>query len=147
MKKKVLFVTLLFVTLVFLFKIFFIKNPNDNTMKKFDLIKKEITKQGYHNRWIMISGHRDEWYNNILKNSAKKSYHIKSMAFDIYVFDIDGDWDFDSNDIFILESITNKIELSNPNLVGGFGTYTTKDFLSKHMVHIDTRGYKVRYNK
>ena len=118
-----------------------------NTMKKFDLIKKEITKQGYHNRWIMISGHRDEWYNDILKNSAKKSYHIKSMAFDIYVFDIDGDWDFDSNDIFILESITNKIELSNPNLVGGFGTYTTKDFLSKHMVHIDTRGYKVRYNK
>jgi hypothetical protein len=77
MKKKMLFVTLLFVTLVFLFKIFFIKNPNDSTMKKFDLIKKEITKQGYHNRWIMISGHRDEWYNDILKNIHEYHHYVQ----------------------------------------------------------------------
>jgi hypothetical protein len=123
-----------------------IKKPNQKTLQKLDFVKQEITLQGYHNRWVVISGHRERWYNDLLKNSAKKSYHLKGMAIDIFVFDIDGDWDFDDEDIKIFERINRKVEILHPELVGAMGTYTSKDYFTKHTIHLDTRGYKRRYN-
>lgn len=140
--KSLLILTVSILVVVFLF----IKKPNQETLKKLNLIKTELSNQGYHNRWFVISGHRTKWYNSLLKHSAKKSYHLKGKAIDIFVIDIDGDWDFDSQDIKIIESINKKIEKSHPNLIGAMGTYTTKDFFTKHTVHLDTRGYKRRYN-
>jgi uncharacterized protein YcbK (DUF882 family) len=144
--KILLKISLVLVVLGLILVFLLIKNPNESTLTKLDLVKKEITDRGYHNRWVVISGHRSGWYNNLLKNSAKKSYHLKGKAIDIFVFDIDGDWDFDSEDIKIIESVNRSVEKIHPELVGALGTYTTKDYFTKHTVHLDTRGYKRRYN-
>jgi hypothetical protein len=37
--------------------------------------------------------------------------------------------------------------MKHPELAGGYGTYTTRGYFTKHMIHFDTRGKKHRYNK
>jgi len=145
MKKTIIFLTTL--GLLFgAFKFFLLRDPDKITLDKLSLIEDKIASEGYHARWFVISGHRDEWYNSILPNSAKKSFHIKDKAIDIYVIDIDGDWDFDSSDIEIIYKVTKSIEGDNPKSSGGFGTYTNRGYFSRHMIHFDTRGNHVRYD-
>ena len=130
--KKIAIILILLITV----KILFFYPANSNVNYKLYLIKNEISKRGYTNNWFVISSKRHSWYNKILSNSAKKSYHLKGDAIDIYVLDIDNDGTFNS-----------KVELNHPELIGALGTYTNKGYFSKHMIHIDTRGYKKRYNK
>jgi uncharacterized protein YcbK (DUF882 family) len=99
---------------------------NTEVNLKLDLIKTEVEKMGYNPKFFIISGKRSDSYNKLLPNSAKKSYHLKGMAIDIYVIDIDGDFDFDQDDIKILKRANKLVESKNPSLKGGFGTYTTK---------------------
>ena len=141
--KKIAIILILLITVKFLF--FYPANSNVNY--KLYLIKNEISKRGYTNNWFIISGKRHSWYNKILLNSSKKSYHLKGDAIDIYVLDIDNDGIFDSKDIQIIESANKEVELNHPELIGALGTYTNKGYFSKHMIHIDTRGYKKRYNE
>jgi uncharacterized protein YcbK (DUF882 family) len=110
------------------------------------MIENEISKRGYKNNWFIISGRRNLWYNNILPNSSKDSYHLKGDAVDIYVIDINYDGVFNSKDIKIFESVNKYVESIHPELTGALGTYTTKGYFTRHMIHIDTRGYKKRYN-
>ena len=130
-----------------LIKTLFFSPGNYPVNEKLRLIKNEISKRGYTNNWFIISGKRHSWYNNLLSNSAKESYHLKGDAIDIYVFDLNSDGIFNSEDIKIFESVNKYVESTNPELVGALGTYTTKGYFSRHMIHIDTRGYKKRYNK
>jgi len=111
------------------------------------MIENEISKRGYNNNWFIISGYRHGWYNKLLSNSAKDSYHLKGDAIDIYVIDINGDNIFNKEDIKIFNSANDYVESLNPELSGAFGTYTNKGYFSKHMIHLDTRGKKTRYNK
>lgn len=119
-------------------------NPKVNL--KLSKIENEISKRGYTNNWFIISGKRSKWYNNLLSNSSKNSNHLRGNAIDVYVIDIDGDGEHTKKDIEIFESVNNYVESNNPELVGAFGTYTNRGSFSKHMIHIDTRGYKKRYN-
>ncbi len=141
MKKKVLVIVLFIILIKFLF--FFPANSEIN--KKVDLIKQEISKKGYSNYWFVISRKRFKWYNMILTNSVKNSNHLKGIAIDIYVFDINGDGIFNSKDIKIIEDANDLIELNHPELVGAFGTYISKGYFSRHMIHFDTSGVKIRY--
>lgn len=138
-----LFFTVLAILIV---RFIFLLPPDLKTQQKLNHIKAELTKEGYHNRWFVISGLRYNWYNKLVQNSAKKSYHLKGKAVDIFVFDVDGDWRFTNKDIQILRSVNKKVETSHPDLVGAFGTYTKKSGLTKNMVHLDTRGYPLQYN-
>lgn len=129
--------------IVLLFSLAFAQMPDREVRQKLSLLKKEIIDMGYTPNWIIISGKRPAFYNKILPNAAKDSYHLKGQAIDIYIFDIDGDYTFTDNDIKLLERANSKVEKNNPKLMGGFGTYSGK--LSKRMVHLDTRGYPKRF--
>lgn len=132
---------------VFLFVMYFFFNSADcEARTKLQMIDDEIQKRGYNTNWIVISGKRNRLYNNILPNSAKNSYHLHGKAIDIFVFDIDGDKKFTKKDIEIFKSANEYVENLNPNLIGAVGTYTNKGPLTRHMIHIDVRGYKKSYN-
>ena len=146
MKKVILISVFSLFTLACLAKALILKSTNEMTVKKLNLIKEEVSKMGYHNRWIVISGHRSEWYNSRLSNADKESYHLKGMAIDIYVFDINGNWKFDLEDISILMKANDEVERKNPKLVGAFGTYLSGGYFTKRMIHFDTRGFKRKYN-
>ena len=117
--------------------------------KKLDLIKYDIKSKGYKASWIVISQKRVTILNNFFKNSAKRSWHLQGKAIDIYVFDINGDNTFNKEDIRILDQANKSVEKKHHDLIGGFGDYFLEkhDYLTKHMIHIDTRGYSERYTK
>jgi uncharacterized protein YcbK (DUF882 family) len=144
---KTLTKVLISVIIFILIKVLFFLPGNSEVNYKLKMIENEISKRGYVNNWFIISGKRHSWYNKILSNSVKESYHLKGEAIDIYVIDLNGDGIFNSEDIKIFESANEYVESTNPELVGALGTYTTKGYFTKHMIHIDTRGYKKRYNK
>ncbi len=120
-----------------------------DVIRKLDLIENELKSKNYKTKWVIISQKRNIFINNLLQNSAKKSYHLKGKAIDIYVFDINGDNYFDIKDIKILEQANNDVEKKYPELKGAFGDYfiDKNGYFTKHMIHIDTRGFKKRYTK
>ena len=145
--KKILIISAVFILLSYFF---FVRPANDNVTLKVNLVKKELKSMGYRPIWFMISGHRDKLLTKISYNNSKKfSQHMIGNAIDVEVIDIDGDWDFDDNDIRLIEKANYRVEKKNPNLVGALGTYRNKnsDWLEWHQVHFDTRGYKKRYNQ
>jgi len=121
---------------------------NEDVLKKLDLIEQELKKKEYNTNWFIISQKRNRIMNSLLPNSAKESQHISGKAIDIYVLDIDGDNVFNRNDIKILEQANSLVEKNHPELTGAFGDYflDKHDYFTKHMIHIDTRGQKVRYS-
>jgi uncharacterized protein YcbK (DUF882 family) len=142
--KKTLITSFFFVFIFVLYKIFINPAANEEVRHKLSLIDKKLEERD-HRRWYFVSsGKRSVWYNNLLK-TAKKSYHLKGMAIDIMIWDIDGDWRFTTKDIAILEKLNAEVEKENPKLVGGFGTYLKEGGIYRYMVHIDTRGKKKRY--
>ena len=127
---------------------------NEHVLKKLDLIEQELKKKEYNTNWFIISQKRNRIMNSLLPNSAKgknpkkESQHISGKAIDIYVLDIDGDNVFNRKDIKILEQANSLVEKNHPELTGAFGDYflDKHDYFTKHMIHIDTRGQKVRYS-
>lgn len=137
----------IFLFFIIFIKLFFFYPANSNVRKKLELIEDEVAKRGYETKWIVISGKRSVFYNNLLSNSAKNSNHLRGNAIDILVYDIDGNGKFDKKDIFILRSANDYVEKNYPKYSGSFGTYTSKGFLTKHMIHIEVTGRKKYYNK
>ena len=110
--------------LIFFILYRFLIHPTSDaaTLKKLDLLRVSLKDNGYKTRYVVISGKRSKRYNEFLKG-APKSYHLGGKAIDIWVLDIDGDWDFDNSDIRILEKLNAEIEGKHPELIGAFGTY------------------------
>lgn len=133
--------------LIFLFLYRSYINPpaNERTRYKLSLLEEKLSSQGYRSWFFVCSGKRSVWYNARIGGKAN-SYHLSGSAIDILVFDIDGDWKFDQKDIAILEKLNRSVEREHPELVGGFGTYRKEGGLYGFMVHLDTRGKKVRYD-
>ena len=123
-------------------------NPpaNPEVRKKLWLIDRKLDERGLRRWYFVSSGRRSAWYNNLL-GTVKNSHHLKGKAIDIFVLDVDGDWVFDSRDISILEDVNREVEREHPELVGAFGTYRKEGGLYANMVHIDTRGRRVRYDQ
>ena len=92
--------------LIFFILYRFLIHPTSDTatLKKLDLLEMSLKENGYKTRYVVISGKRSKRYNEFLKG-APKSYHLGGKAIDIWVLDIDGDWDFDASDIRILEKL------------------------------------------
>ena len=122
-------------------------------IRKLDLIKLELHSKGYKANWIIISQKRLSFFNAILLNSAKDkdkpSWHLCGKAIDVYVFDINGDYLFNKDDISIVEQANKVVEEEHPELIGGFGDYflDKNDYFTRHMLHFDTRGSKRRYTQ
>lgn len=129
--------------------LFFVRPANDEVRNKLKLIKTELKQMGYNPKWFIISGKRDNFLTKISYNNSKKfSYHMVGKAIDIEVIDIDGDWDFDDQDIQIFKNANKIVESKYPNLKGAVGTYRRgkKDIIERHQIHIDTRGKSTSYN-
>jgi uncharacterized protein YcbK (DUF882 family) len=143
---KIAIITISILTGLYLF---FVRPANDDVRDKLKLIKTELKQMGYNPKWFIISGRRDKFLTKISYNNSKKfSYHMVGKAIDIEVIDIDGDWDFDEQDIQIFKKANKIVESKYPNLTGCVGTYRVgkKDIIERHQIHIDTRGYSKTYN-
>lgn len=146
-----IFYTLLIVFVLLIgAKLFFVRPANKEVTFKLELIKKELRDMGHRPIWFMISGKRDEFLTKISYNNLKKgSPHLKGIAIDIEVIDIDGDFDFDEEDITLFVEANRRVEKNFPDLKGSLGTYRgpNSDWLEWHQIHIDTKGISKRYNK
>ena len=124
-----------------------INPPADQEVRmKLALMEEKLKGRGYRTLFFVSSGKRSPWYNDLL-GTVKNSYHLQGKAIDIMVLDIDGDWVFDGRDISILEDINREVERVHPELVGAFGTYRKEGGIYANMVHLDTRGRRVRYDQ
>ena len=149
MRKKI-FIILGVLLILWGIKRFFIRPAKPEVTLKLKLIKDELKGMGYHPKWFMISGYRDQFLTKISYNNAKKgSFHESGMAIDIEVIDIDGDWTYDDKDLELFKEANKRVELKNPQLRGALGTYISpcSDWLERHQIHIDTRGKSKFYNE
>jgi hypothetical protein len=119
---------------------------NEDIKTKIQLIEAELRSQNYHPKWVIISQKRSQYLNDLLANSTKESFHLKGLAIDLFVFDINNDGSYDNEDIKLLIAAIHTVEASHPNLRGGFFDYTLPKhgIVARHMVHIDTRGSRVQ---
>lgn len=141
MKRLVLVVVVLVVL-----KLLFFYPSDSKTRVKLELVKTTLMKSGYDPSWVVISQSRSRFYNDILPNSSKNSYHLVGKAIDVFVFDINSDGIFDIRDIDLIKEACAEVEREHPDLRGAVGTYTSSGWLTSRMVHIDTRGYVKYYN-
>ena len=118
---------------------------DEKTTQKVNLIEQELETMGNNPQWVCISQKRNTYFNAILLNSVPNSQHLNGQAIDLFVFDIDGNYMFDKNDIKLIEKANTKVEKLHPKLRGALGDYFHKSYLTSHMIHIDTRGKSKRY--
>ena len=116
-------------------------------IKKDSLLKVKLLKKGFDTDYTRISGKRSKWLNELLPLSAKNSTHLSGQAIDILVGDVNKDGSKNEKDVKLVISCLEEIERENSMLVGGLGTYLTKNKISRRMVHFDVRGTKARWNK
>ncbi|MFC2107819.1 hypothetical protein ACFLRY_05750 [Bacteroidota bacterium] len=115
--------------------------------KKKHLIATKLEEKGYHGGYIIISEKRHKWYNSLLTNSVDRSYHMKGMAVDFWLMDLNDDGKWDKKDIELMVKIIGEVEKDNPELKGWTGTYLSKGALSSRMVHTDVSGIANPKNK
>lgn len=114
-------------------------NANNIVHKKVDLINAELINMGYRPKWVIISQKRYGFYNNILINSVKngKSKHLVGQAIDLYIYDINGDGNYNIQDFVIFKKASRKVEFINPKIKGGVYNYLKKGFFSRRMIHVE----------
>ena len=114
-------------------------NANDLVHKKVDLIHDELINRGYHPKWVIISQKRYGFYNNILVNSVKngKSKHLAGQAIDLYIYDINGDGNYNITDFEIFKMASRKAQVVNPEIKGGVYNYLKKGLFSRRMIHVE----------
>lgn len=127
------------ITAYFLMFFFGLLHANKNVLEKVVKIKDKLIAQGYKPKWVIISQKRNMFYNDLLSNSVKngKSKHLTGNAIDLYIFDINGDWVYDSKDFEILSIAAKNVAKENPYLKGQIFNYLDKGRFSKRMVHIE----------
>lgn len=106
-----------------------------------------MRKKGFSARLLVISTKRFKWHNYIqvkFSGAAKKSRYLTGDAIDFIVLDINRDGNAESKDVNIVFDILDKLIIRDK---GGIGTYNSeKGFVNRQMVHIDSRGYKARWD-
>ncbi|HOX77008.1 MAG TPA: hypothetical protein PLW31_03125 [Bacteroidales bacterium] len=140
MKIKVLII-LSVILLLLTFMLYFTHLPGSEPLgKKKGLVAAKLKEKGISGGYIVISEKRHKWYNSILPNAVDQSFHLKGMAVDFWVMDLNKDGRWDEKDIDLMLSIIFEAEKENPGLTGGTGTYLNSGFLASRMVHTDVSG-------
>lgn len=120
---------------------------NDNIHEKKKLISLKLKEKGFNGGFVIISEKRHRWYNKILSNSIDKSSHLRGMAMDFWIMDLNDDGKWNRKDIDLMVITINEIEKEHPELAGWTGTYHDKGALSSRMVHTDVSGIKNRWKQ
>ena len=146
MKKIIFFSILAFIIVCACVGTGFGQKLDPKVIKKDSLLKVKLKSKGFEANYTRISGKRSKWLNELLPLSAKNSTHLSGQAIDILVGDVNKDDKTNEQDVKLVIACLEEIERENPALVGGLGTYLTKNKISRRMVHFDVRGTKARWN-
>jgi uncharacterized protein YcbK (DUF882 family) len=120
---------------------------NPTTIELYGQLKTELKKKGYDDKLLVISSKRASWHNNILTlfGASSKSRHLGGDAIDFMVLDVNGDGEFDSNDVDIVYTILDKTIIRNK---GGLGTYKSEAGIwNRQMIHLDCRPNRTRWHR
>jgi uncharacterized protein YcbK (DUF882 family) len=86
------------------------------------------------------SSFRTPQHNRLIRSAARDSRHQLGDAIDVAV-DANRDGHVNSKDAKLVSLAVDIVEQSHPDLVGGMGIYAR----NRSFVHIDARGFKVRW--
>ena len=89
------------------------------------------------------SGFRTPAHNAGVWRAAQDSRHEYGDAADLAI-DANGDGRITLADQLIVARAVEQVELEHPDLVGGLGLYTSRNYRTPY-VHIDTRGKRSRW--
>lgn len=138
---KIIIRTLLIIAFLAAILFYLTRLPGDKrVMQKKRLIETRLAQKGYKGGFIIISQKRHQWYNSLLTNSIDRSNHLKGLAMDLWVMDLDGNGKWERNDIDLMVETINEIDREHPELAGWINTYTDKGFMASRMVHFDIGG-------
>lgn len=138
---KRIFWTLLILALITGVLWYLTRLPVDSrVILKKHLIDARIKEKGYKTAYFIISQKRHRWYNNLLQNSIGRSNHLKGLAMDLWVMDLNGDGKWDRQDIDLMAETIKELDIEHPELSGWIGTYLDKGRLASRMVHFDVGG-------
>lgn len=146
MKKFLIIISSICLLVLALYSQIIQKSDNLILQKKKELIKKEIISQGYsYNNVIIISEKRSKFLNRILPTAAVNSTHLRGLAVDYWVMDLNQDGKWNNEDVYLLKKIILKVENNNKDVTGGLGLYFKSGSLASRMVHTDVRGYATEW--
>lgn len=120
---------------------------NPITVSYYTELKESLKERGFENRLVVVCTKRSKLINFILikiSQAEPKSRHLIGEAIDILVGDINSDGKTDGKDV---DDVYQILDTEIVKDKGGIGTYKSKGFLTKQMVHIDCRGYRARWNR
>ena len=121
---------------------------NDRTIDYYEKLQELIVDKGYEDEIYVISGKRFKPINDLLVkfgNAVRESRHLKGKAIDILVFDVNNDGKSNHEDVDLVYNILDRKVIKDR---GGLGTYKNKScFFTRQMIHFDSRGHKIRWNK
>ena len=123
---------------------------------KLELVMSDLQSRGINTRGVTVmSGFRTPSYNAGGGNTAGRadlSRHMYGDAADIFIDndgngsmdDLNKDGRVDARDARLIEEAVNRVERTQPGLIGGTGVYVA---CCGHgpFIHIDTRGYRARW--
>jgi len=113
------------------------RHLDPDVVAKKNRLTRSLIAQGYRPRYIVLSGYRPPWLNQIMPLSARKSSHMKGQAIDLLIFDINGNYRFDNEDLKIVSNTLDAIDRKHPEHRGGVGLYHNS---FPRMVHFDVSG-------
>lgn len=115
-------------------------NLHPTARAKYEYLKEVLVKRGYEPNVFICSAKRPKWINTIVPNAASSSRHMRGHAVDVYVLDVDGDWDMDRKDMDIVYRALHDIDVWHPRFRGGLGTYHNDPFFTaRRTIHTDVR--------
>jgi uncharacterized protein YcbK (DUF882 family) len=121
---------------------------NPRLLDKLELVIAEVQRRRGRVRVIDLalgvhSGFRTPWHNSRVPRAAGDSRHQYGDAADV-VMDANGDGRITAGDGMLVASAVERVEYEHPDLAGGLGLYTGRQFRTPY-VHIDTRGTPARW--
>jgi uncharacterized protein YcbK (DUF882 family) len=121
---------------------------NPRLLDKLELVIAEVQRRRGRVRVIDLalgihSGFRTPWHNARVPRAAGDSRHQYGDAADV-VMDANGDGRITAADGMLVASAVERIEYEYPDLAGGLGLYTGRQYRTPY-VHIDTRGTPARW--
>jgi hypothetical protein len=143
MRSRALLFTLVLIFAIIAFAFYLIRLPgNDKIRQKNELIYRKLKEKGYQGGYFIISEKRHCWYNKLLPNSIAMSSHLKGLAMDYWLTDLNDDRRWNRKDIDLMVTVIHELEKEHPELAGRTVTYLNKGALTSRMVHTDVNMIK-----
>ena len=115
---------------------FGLMGASETVHQKVDALKVELVKMGYEPQWFIICEKRNKFYNSWLPKAKTNSKHLKGMAIDLFVIDINGDNTYDEKDYEIISQADKIIQKQESKFKGKLIKYFGEGYFTSRMLHI-----------